>query len=840
MSDDHSQLRALIEQALDLSEPGDREALLAGCADPALAAAARELLGLQTRAALLDLGAARLAQLPADVPVPARIGPYRIIGLLGRGGMGDVYHGVRDDGSFEMQVAVKVVRDLHSAEQIARFERERALLARLEHPAIARVLDGGCTESGAPWMAIERVVGQPLDQHVAARSLSIRERLQLLQAVIDAVQYAHQNLIVHRDLKPANILVQADGRPKLLDFGVAKLLGEADHTQTAGRAPMTFAYASPEQIRGDPITTATDVYALGVVLYEVLTGERPHRAKGEDALTLLQAIAETDATAPSECVRRRGSDTRTVSNINPHQLKGDLDTIVLKALNRDPARRYPSAQSLREDLDRYLTNRPIHARPVSWPDRALKWIRRNRLAAAMIGLAAAAIVSGTAGAGWMALKAAREAESARAAQGFLQSVFISAMPERNGGSMPTALDLADNAFERLDRDLADQPLARADLYRSLAGMYNYAGDSRRVLQSAERSLALLLEYDPQSERIPAVRTVYAYGLVYADRVDEAREQMRHACVDAEANAAQQAQCTLFNYGFARTLGDPDAALRVLLQAQPLYVLGADPYRHAARHARTVRHYATAWRFLTLAAERPRKAPMGRAEAAFLLSTALPLLAAAGGRDQALTQAGHVAAEQPVIWLGGNHVSDFAVDRVRMFQLLGMHGEALAAARGIERVDPVRRLDVEPLLTRAMVELNDGDRQLAGEFFEAVRATLEGRTGSVDPRLWLARAGLACLRELAGDAGGTQAQQALLEAVVSPDFEEYASLARAPCPTLSTSAAAQQSPAEAPPPLDALWTLLTREVLPNIGRCADGHVVEPGARCAAAVVPANLR
>ena len=368
----------------------------------------------------------------------------------------------------------------------------------------------------------------------------------------------------------------------------------------------------------------------------------------------------------------------------------------------------------------------------------------------------------------------------------------------------------------------------------------YAGDSRRVLQSAERSLVLLLEYDPQSERIPAVRTAYAYGLVYADRIDEAREQMRHACVDAPRNPVQQAQCTLFDYGFARTLGDPDGALRVLLQAQPLHALGADPYRHAARHARTVRHYATALRFLTLAAERPRKGPMGRAEAAFLLSTALPLLAAAGGGDQALAQSARVAAEQPVIWLGGNHVSDFALDRVRMFQFLGRHAEALAAARGIERVDPVRRLDVEPLLTRAMVELNDGDRQLAGTYFEAVRATLEGRTGNVDPRLWLARAGLACLRELAGDPGGAQAQRTLLDAVVSPDFEEYASLVREPCATLSASAAARQPPAEAPPPLDALMAMLARDVLPNIGRCPNGSVVDPGARCAAVAVPANLR
>ena len=194
----------------------------------------------------------------------------------------------------------------------------------------------------------------------------------------------------------------------------------------------------------------------------------------------------------------------------------------------------------------------------------------------------------------------------------------------------------------------------------------------------------------------------------------------------------------------------------------------------------------------------------------------------------------------MIWLGGDHANDFAVDQVRMNQFLGRHAEALAAARVIERVDPLRRLDVEPLLTRAMVELNDGDRQLAGELFEAVRATLEGRTGRVDPRLWLARAGLACLRELAGDVAAIEAQKQLLNAVVSPDFEEHTSLARAPCPTLADSVAAHRPPAQAPPPLATLVAMLERDVLPNIGRCPDGSSVEAGAKCISAAVPANLR
>lgn len=467
----HSQVRALLEQALDLATTTEREALLAACADPMLAAEVRAMLGLQVQAAVLDRGALQLAQL-GEPALPARIGPYRIVGLLGRGGMGAVYHGVRDDGSFAMDVAIKVVRDLHSPEQLVRFERERALLARLDHPGIARVLDGGRTDDGQPWMAIERVHGQPLDQYAAARQLSVRERVQLVEAISDAVQYAHQNLIVHRDLKPANVLVQADGRPRLLDFGVAKLIGEDDHTQTAGRAPMTFAYAAPEQIRGDAITTATDVYALGVILYELLTGVRPHQTSSGNALGLLQAITDTDATAPSIGLRRRATTTQgCVDPRAAQELKGDLDTIVLKALSRDPARRYHSARALGEDLARWLAHRPITARPDSTGYRMSKWIRRNRaLAASLLVLALTAVGAGALT--WhlsrqnqlrteQALRSARAAESL---QRVLTGMFQEADLIRQDRSELTVGTLLGLAQARAERDLGSDD----NLYLSVA------------------------------------------------------------------------------------------------------------------------------------------------------------------------------------------------------------------------------------------------------------------------------------------------------------------------------------------------------------------------------------
>ena len=481
----HDQLRALIEQALDLASTQERERLLEACADAALAAEARVLLGLQAQAERLDQATIGVAQIDDALRLPEHIGPYRILGLLGSGGMGAVYHGVRDDGSFRKDVAIKIVRDAYSAEQRTRFARERELLARLEHPAIARILDGGSTEAGQPWMAIERVDGVPLDQYVRQRQLPLRERIELLLRVVDAVQFAHQNLIVHRDLKPANVLVQASGEPKLLDFGIAKLLGEVEHTQTAGRAPMTFAYAAPEQIKGDPVTTATDVYALGVMLYELLTGERPHKAKGDNPLSLLQAITDTDATAPSESLRRRGSTT--TQSIDIRALRGDLDTIVLKALSRDPARRYPSAQALRDDLDRYLNNRPINARPDAFSYRARKWVQRNRLSAAIALLAALGLSVAALLIVQERNRAIKNAQVAEATKRFVLKAFTGANRWVTSENL-TARDLALRGLAEVETELKDQPEARIEMYDTLARAFAVSGPPEAAIRATEAQI----------------------------------------------------------------------------------------------------------------------------------------------------------------------------------------------------------------------------------------------------------------------------------------------------------------------------------------------------------------
>jgi eukaryotic-like serine/threonine-protein kinase len=354
-----------------------------------------------------------------------RVGAFRLISSLGSGGMGAVWLAERV-GEFTQKVAIKWLHAGLSETARARFARERDTLAKLEHPGIARIVDGG-EDGEASWFAMEYVDGQTLDQYVRDSLPTLSERLRLVLSISDAVQYAHQNLVVHRDLKPGNILVTREGQPKLLDFGVAKLLSGAQHTDS--RAPLTFAYAAPEQIKGEAITTATDVYALGVILFELLTGERPHKLKsalaGDASLSLLQAITDTDATAPSQVLSLR-TNTSNAGKIRYSQLKGDLDTIVLKALSRDPSRRYASVLALKEDLTRFLEHEPIQARADSHWYRLRKFARRNRAVVAVSLCLLAAII----GFAWQsqlqtqrvrAALAQSESERARANQAVMQT-----------------------------------------------------------------------------------------------------------------------------------------------------------------------------------------------------------------------------------------------------------------------------------------------------------------------------------------------------------------------------------------------------------------------------------
>ncbi len=364
--------------------------------------------------------------------VGIRIGVYRLIQKIGQGGMGTVFLATRDDRQYRKQVAIKLLRGGAHDDHRQRFRQERQTLALLEHANIARLHDGGVTDDGRPYLVMEYIDGLPLDRYCDQHCLNIDRRVELLCTICAAVSHAHRNLLVHRDLKPDNILVNAEGEPKLLDFGIAKLLAaehspEMAHITRTGLRAMSPAYASPEQVRGDAVTTASDVYSLGVVLFELLTGRGPYRPKANSQHELDQAILEQVAPLASSMIGRDQNAPNDPSEPSPsaicqsrgttprelrRQLRGDLDTIVCKALRKEPDRRYGSAQELADDLRHHLEHRPVAARPDTFRYRLTKLARRNPLATLAWSAAALLLIGISLIASTMAVRIARERDFA--------------------------------------------------------------------------------------------------------------------------------------------------------------------------------------------------------------------------------------------------------------------------------------------------------------------------------------------------------------------------------------------------------------------------------------------
>jgi serine/threonine-protein kinase len=456
-----------------------------------------------------------------------RVGPWRLGRVLGEGGMGVVYEGERDDGTYEQRVAVKFVRLSASPQARWRFERERRLLARLTHPHIARLLGGGVTERGDPYLVMEFAAGTPITDYADAQRLGVRERVQLLQSVCRAVQHAHARFVVHRDLKPSNVLVdqgeeggeKGTAQPKLLDFGVATLTdvdaagADADEAfRTVEAAPHTPAYAAPEQIRGEAATAQTDVYALGVLLYELLAGTRPHEAAAEASpgtsarrdrsdrrarkQALAQRVLEETAPRPSQAASETAAVTRGATPERLRRsLRGDLDAICLKALEKDPARRYASAEAFAEDLGRYLGGLPVEAQVPSLGYRAARFVRRRRLPVALGALAFLALLTFSAVLAFQQseLRAERNAAQAEAAKaeevvGYLVSLFAAADPNESLGADVTARELLERGRERLT-ELEDQPEVQAELSHALARVHNELGEFDGARSLAESAIA---------------------------------------------------------------------------------------------------------------------------------------------------------------------------------------------------------------------------------------------------------------------------------------------------------------------------------------------------------------
>ncbi|MGD0297709.1 MAG: protein kinase [Bryobacteraceae bacterium] len=487
-------VRGILEQVLDLAPEQRAEYLESACSgDPALRQEVDSLIASDKQAStdFLEPGAFAApildgASIAAESLAGRRIGAYQIVEEIGQGGMGSVYRAIRADDQYRKQVAIKLVRGgVGDAFRRHRFKAERQILANLDHPNIARLLDGGALEDGQPYVVMEYIQGQPIDKFCDSRGLPVAERLQLFRTVCSAVAYAHQHLVIHRDIKPDNILVTDSGEPKLLDFGIAKILdpedlvGSGNATVTVLR-PMTPEYASPEQVRGEPITTASDVYSLGVVLYGLLTGQRPYPGTSRVPHEIAQAVCEAQPEKPSTAVDREEAKPENREKLR-RRLKGDLDNIVLKALRKEPERRYASVEQFSEDIRRHLKGLPVIARPDTFWYRAGKFVNRNKASVAGLALAAVALIAGLV----IALRqtyVARE-ERARAEQRFndVRALANSLLFEVHDaiqnlpGSTAARKLIVDRALRYLDA-LAKEAKGNLSLQRELAAAYQKVGD----------------------------------------------------------------------------------------------------------------------------------------------------------------------------------------------------------------------------------------------------------------------------------------------------------------------------------------------------------------------------
>jgi serine/threonine-protein kinase len=520
-----SEIEAALERILE-ADAGERDAVLERVAaeDQELRRELRALLAAHGAAGgagedFLETPAIAFAApflgLPDDAPaeevVGTTIGRFTIEREIGRGGFGRVYLARRADGAFEQTVALKLLkRGMDSDEIVARFVRERQILARLEHPAIARLLDGGVTLDGRPYFVLEHVEGLPITAQCDRRRAGVEERLRLVVTVCRAVQHAHRNLVVHRDLKPSNVLVTAAGEVKLLDFGIAKLLAEEQGGATAtvlgGARLLTPEYASPEQVAGAPVTTASDVYQLGVLLYELLTGVRPHadaarRAGGRAAA--LRAVVEVEPRRPSTVARQLGAEAAAARGATAERLarrlKGDLDAVVLCALAKAPEERYASAEELALELERHLADRPVRARGTGVADRARKFVRRHRLGVAAAALFAA-FALGSSAFYTVRVTAERdralaEADKALEAARLLRGIFRDWDPDASDREAASAAQLFAAAERQAERELAARP-------ETLAATLSVLGDLETSIGETAAADRLLTRARELQERLP--------------------------------------------------------------------------------------------------------------------------------------------------------------------------------------------------------------------------------------------------------------------------------------------------------------------------------------------------
>jgi non-specific serine/threonine protein kinase/serine/threonine-protein kinase len=710
--------------------------------------------------------------------VGRRLGPYNIIEEIGHGGMGEVYRAIRADGQYTKEVAIKLVRGgLDSASVLQRFRNERQILASLDHPNIARLLDGGTTEDGIPYLVMELVEGVSIDSYCDQRRLNITQRLQLFRDVCAAVQYAHQRLVIHRDIKPGNILV-AEGIPKLLDFGIAKILDPSVRAETTLAHPMTPEYASPEQIRGETVTTAADVYSLGVVLYQILTGRSPYPGDTRLSHDLARAICESEPERPSSVILKpeAAQHDGEIAQLTPaavsgtregstaklrRRLRGDLDNIVLKALRKEPQCRYASVEQFAEDIRRHLDDLPVTARKGSWSYHGAKFIERHRAAMAVTAIMVVTLIAGV-------ILIVREARIARANGQRAEKRFNDVRKLANSlmfelhdsikdlpGSTPARKLLVSRALEYLD-SLSQEAKGDPSLQRELATAYQRIGDvqgqprqanlgdqagaaaSYRKAVSIQESL---LAADPRNQEVRR-EIVRSYGKLSdllrdmgdtAGSVENSRKEMTAAEAVYAADPGNPENRLLFatyrmDFGYKQAVvaGDKAAGLRNLQQGSKMLeqIVAEHPENRYARRILGLSYSRTA--------EIVRVNPDAWPEALALYAKALAIKKALAQQDPNNTDYRRLVAYDEFT------MANLMADLNDAKGALSLEREALASFQQLAAADPANaqfQQDIAELradMGATLIKL--GDLAGAQEQLKISLASAEKMKGAENPQL----------------------------------------------------------------------------------------------------------